>query len=250
MYVDDERPGPMSGARPGDLIVKRPFTPPWLVVDHDLGNVLVTRWPGRLFAVTVAAPESRSEREATEAVGARFKPGGRFTPTFRVRVDRELPVASLFGAAGERVVEVIEAGRGLDAEAAGVLAEAVDPGARDEQAAAWERWLGEQPHGHPYRGDGGILAVPGAGPVGSPIGAGFGVIHHVVRRAALRDGGPGAVEVDEDGDECLAEPWAGAMSALLQAAMALGAARFVERPDVLSRAWSALEGHMKRRRAR
>jgi len=185
MYVDDERGGPMTGARPGDLIVKRPFEGPWLVVDHDLGNVLVTHWPGRLLAVEAPEPATRGERDATEAIRARFRPGGRFTGTFRVRVERVLPVALLFGEAGDRVVDVIEAGRGLDAEAAGVLADGVDPEGGGEQAAAWRRWLDEQPNGYLYSGGGGVLAVAGAGPVGSPIGAGFGVIQRVVHRAAV-----------------------------------------------------------------
>jgi hypothetical protein len=66
------------------------------------------------------------------------------------------------------------------------------------------------------------LAVPGAGPVGSPIGCGFTVLWTVVTDSARGQAGPRAFTVDMEGDEVLAYPWPTAAAALLDTAMARG----------------------------
>ncbi|QSB16041.1 hypothetical protein JQS43_06935 [Natronosporangium hydrolyticum] len=131
------------------------------------------------------------------------------------------------------MVEVLERARSLPEPVAAKLAAARAPDADHAYGRAWQSWLDEQPDGALYRGgdNSGLLAVPGAGPAGSPIGDGFMVLDRLVTDSAKRSAGPAVFTVDEDGEEALREPLATARLALLDAAMALGAPHLVDPAD-------------------
>ena len=73
-----------------------------------------------------------------------------------------------------------------------------------------------------------VLAVPGAGSVGSPVGDGLMVLWTCVTDSARRHAGSAAFAVDAEGDQVLLDPWSTAASALLHAAMAIGAPDHVD----------------------
>ena len=136
---------------------------------------------------------------------------------------------------------MIEAAAELDLARATRLAELRHPDAGDAQNRVWRRWLVREniPLDH-YNDLDGTLAI-GASKAGSPIGQGLRVIHNVVGRRAEVLGGPSVWLVDEADSEGagLAEPWCAASAALLDAALAFGAADLVDSQDheVLAAAW-------------
>jgi hypothetical protein len=73
--------------------------------------------------------------------------------------------------------------------------------------------------------------VPGAGSVGSPVGDGLMVLWTCVTDSARRHAGSAAFAVDAEGDQVLLDPWSTAASALLHAAMAIGAPDHVDAAD-------------------
>ncbi|MGC0418920.1 hypothetical protein [Embleya sp. AB8] len=249
VFVPDDRGGPLTGAVAGQRIVKEDFEPPWIVVDRELATVNVVGWPGRLYRVAVVPPETERERAAMAEAAEGLRVPAAYTRAFAVDILAELPVAALFGPHGDAVVEIVDAARALTPATAARLAAALVPQARAYFGAAWDRWLADEPNAAPYR-DGDhtcTLLIPGAGPIGSPIGKGFLVLSAAVRAAARERGGPTAFEIeyDEDGEadgEMLSRPWSRASHTLLHAAMALGAPHLTAEPDraVLTAPWRAI----------
>jgi hypothetical protein len=89
-----------------------------------------------------------------------------------------------------------------------------------------------------------VLAVPGAGRAQSPVGEGFMLTWTCASDSARRCAGPATFTVDSEGDEVLLDPWATAATALLEAAMALGAPDLTGPADaaVLTTAWRVTAG--------
>jgi hypothetical protein len=244
VYTSDDRPGPMAGAKTGERVRMPSWDPPWIVVDHQLDTVLVTRWPGRLFRVASVPPADGEERAALARAAENLRAGASYTRVFAVDVLEELRPGVLFGPHGDAVVEILECARVLTEPVARDLAGARHPRADDAYGRAWERWLSRQPHGATYGGrdQSDVLAVPGAGPVVSPIGHGFTVLWARVLDSARRCAGSTAFTVDPEDDEheeVLLDPWRTAGAALLDAAMALGAPDLVTSADtaVLTTGW-------------
>lgn len=246
MYVADDSPGPMRYARVGERVRLPSAEPPWIVVDHSVHRVLVVRWPGRLFRVASVPPADDEERAALARAAANLRADAGYTRAIAVDILAELPAATLFGPHGAAVVELLAYADQLAEPAARDLAAARHPEADRAYDRAWRRWLAGQPNGAAYRdGDqAGVLAVPGAGSVGSPIGHGLTVLWRRVAETARRVAGPAAFEVDEDGDEVLLDPWSTAAAALLDAALALGAPELVDAADAdrLASAWRTVGG--------
>ena len=121
------------------------------------------------------------------------------------------------------------------------LAAARQPDADQAYSRGWQRWLNRQPNGAPYRNSdhSHVLAVPGAGPDGSPVGHGLTVLWTCVTDGARRYAGSAAFAADAEGDEILLDPWSTAASALLDVAMAVGAPDLVDSADAarLTAAW-------------
>ncbi|MCU7821272.1 hypothetical protein [Kitasatospora sp. DSM 101779] len=247
VYVGGGDTGPMAGAEVGRRVAMDSGGPPWLVVVHTLDRVHVTRWPGRLFRVAAVAPADADVRESLRRANEGFAPSAGHSRAHAVDVLAELSPGVLFGPAGEEVARVADAAAALTPAAVGRLAPACTDAGRAAYAAAWDRWLVDQPNPGPYLGSdhAATLLIPGAGRVGSPIGHGFLAVHAAVRASALTRGGAAAFTADrrdEDGEDedteergtRLAPAWSAAADALLGAAMVLGA------PDLLEPAEAAL----------
>ncbi|MER7443732.1 hypothetical protein [Micromonospora avicenniae] len=244
VYVNGDPDDPMAGAQVGARARMPSFEPPWIVVHRRLDAVLAVRWPGRLLRVRSVPAATEEERVALEGAAQNLRAGASYSRVFAVDVLEELRPAVLFGPNGDAVVEILECAGRLTEAGARDLAAARHPGAADAYHRAWDRWLSAQPNGAVYRdGDhSGVLAVPGAGPVGSPIGHGFALLWRCVTGSARQRGGSAAFTVDEDDDDILLEPWSTAGVALMESAMALGVPELVDDADraVLTAAWQAL----------
>ncbi len=225
VFVADGDDDPMRAARVGATIRNAHAGPPWMVVNHSIESVVVARWPGRLWKV-----------EVLEAAAEQPQAYANYTRAVAVRVIEEVPVASLFGANGHGVCQVIERAGAVTIEDVALLAEAVHADARGAFSRVWSRWLGRPAAEGDYAD---TLAAPGSAGGESPIGAGFKVLHAVLTRRARELVGDAAFAMDDEGNPVFTPLWAGAADAFLHAAMALGAPELVSTGDreVLSAAW-------------
>ena len=224
VFASDVRDPRWADAAPGTVIRNETREPPWIVVAHDPDAVSVVGWPGRLWEAEILEPASDQPRR-----------GAGYTRAVAIRVIREVPLAMLYGPHGEGVVRVLERAGALDQAQAEALGTRVTAAAGDAYARAWRSWLDRVRPGsiHADADHSCTLAVPPAPE--SPIGHGFitvhGVLHERVRNGEGDAGFIVADTEDGDGEVSFAEPWRGALYALLHAALALGAPELLPDAD-------------------
>jgi hypothetical protein len=234
VYVPDSDSGLFAGAARGMVIRKPDHSPPWIVVDHAIESAIIARWPGRLWRVVVL------DADGVEQASAHAN----YTRALAVKVIEEVPTSRLFGEHGEAVVGILSFASCLDAATAEKLAELRHPEADQAYSRAWRRWLDGVGCGsvHGLSDFAGTLAA-GAGPSRSPLNSGLLLVHRVVCDRAEVVAGRGAFVEDDEGERELGPVWGAAASALLDAAIALGAPSIVsEDADVLTAAWKVAGG--------
>lgn len=240
MYVPDAEANTMTAAGPGrEIRVARKG--PWLVVDHDLSSIVVAQWPGRLWHVEASDPISNAE---LRMLGAELRDDAGYTRACGVTIIDEVPVAKLFGAQGASVIKVIDAAGTITADAAARLAGARHADAPDAQNRLWKKWLTglATPNIAQHRNDfDGTLSL---GPLRSPIGSGLSVVHAELGKRAQAVAGKSVwISEPRSDDVWLAEPWASASSALLDAALAYGVPELADDDrEILSKAWREVIG--------
>jgi hypothetical protein len=210
-YAPDTRPDEFAAARPGLTIGTFKNEPPWIVVDLTLDSVVVASWPGKLWEVQVL--DRASDQPMPEAGYVRAT---------AVRVEDEVPSASLFGKNGVAVEEILGRAQRLTIEQRDCLASHVTPGNAEVFSAAWNKWLSRVHSPSPHQGEdhSDTLSLPMYRP-GSPIGSGFTVLYSVLSKRASALEGDDAFTV-EDGEVYFSPSWAPALSSLLHACMAVG----------------------------
>ena len=236
LYVADERRDPrFATARPGEVIRNATHEAPWIVVEHTLDGVLVTSWPGVLW-----------EAEVVDALQTQ-EHSGAYTRAVAVRLVRRLPPHILFGPHGEAVAWVADRIATLSYQDADTLAHSRAPDAARLYGDAWRNWDGLSPDKRGLEDWEGVIGAGTGGPV-SPVGRGLSTVFNAVVNRALEIGGDAATLIEEgpetDPDLHLAEPWATASLALIEAAMALGAPDLLPEDDrtALAAPWRALTG--------
>lgn len=244
VFVSERSRDCLQAATVGMRATLSPLAPPWIVVDHSVERVLVSRWPGRLLHVRVVPPSSDEEHAAMARASEDLLPDASYTRAIAVDVLEELSPSVLFGSHGDEVIRVVETGLGLDEQIASELASARHPAADLEYSRAWNRWIAQQPHATHYRNQdhASTVAIAGAGPSESPVGRALLLISRMVTNSAEHRGGAGSFIVDEDDERVLAEPWSSALSALLDTAMAYGAPHLADSDaaTVLTAAWNTV----------
>jgi hypothetical protein len=231
VYVPDLEPGFFEGAARGIVVRKPDRSPPWIVVDHAIESAVIARWPGRLWRVVVL------DANGVEQASAHAN----YSRALAVKVIEEVPASRLFGEHGEAVVDVLSFASRLVAATAERLAELRHPAADQAYSRAFQRWLDSVGCGsvHGASDLSGVLAA-GPGPSRSPINCGLSLVNRAVWDRAETVVGPGAFVEDAEGERALGPTWRAAASALLDAAMALGAPSIVsEDAAILSAAWNA-----------
>jgi hypothetical protein len=232
VYVSDSDPGVFAGAARGVVIRKHDRSPPWIVVDHAIESAVIARWPGRLWRVVVL-DIGGVEQVSTHA---------NYTRALAVKVIEEVPASRLFGERGEAVISVLSFASRLDAATVERLAEVRHPEADQAYSRAFRRWLDRVGIGsvHGASDFSGVLAA-GQGPTRSPINCGLSLVYRAVWERAEVVSGPGAFVADDEGERALGPVWEAAASALLDAAMALGAPSVVsEDAVILTAAWQVV----------
>jgi hypothetical protein len=190
------------------------------VVSHTLDDVLVARWPGRLWRV-----------ELLEAALSQPRDGAGYRRAIAVKVLEELSAATLFGTHGAEVCKVIQAASRLNEEDVDRLGQNASAISAAAYARAWTTWLTRNdPTSHFLRQEhGDTLQARVAGKT-SPIGHGLSVVHNAVFERARTVGGDGVLVRDDD-EVWLVPRWATAADALCQAALALGAPEIMPEAD-------------------
>ena len=232
VYVPNSDPGVFAGAAWGTVVRKPDRSPPWIVVDHTIESAVVARWPGRLWRVAVL------DADGVEQVSAHAN----YTRALAVKVIEEVPASRLFGENGEAVVAVLSVASHLDLPTAERLAELRHPEADEAYSRAWRRWLSRIGSGsvHGQSDFSGTLAA-GQGSSRSPLNCGLSLVYRAVWDRAEVVVGPGAFVEDNEGERALGPVWGATASALLDAAMALGAPSVVsEDASVLTEAWKVV----------
>jgi hypothetical protein len=232
VYVPDSDPGVFAGAARGVVVRKPDRSPPWIVVDHAIESAVIARWPGRLWRVVVL------DADGVEQASAHAN----YTRALAVKVIEEVPASRLFGEHGEAVVAVLSFASRLDAATAERLAGLRHPEADQAYSRAFRRWLDRIGCGsvHGVSDFSGTLEA-GQAPSRSPLNCGLSIVYRVVWDRAEVVAGPGAFVEDDEGERALGPVWGTAASALLDAAMALGAPSVVsEDAAVLTAAWKVV----------
>jgi hypothetical protein len=263
VYVADEEQGLFLCAQPGCVVARPTRSPPWIVVDHKLESVIVSRWPGKLWKVTVL--DAVTDQDVVVAGAGRLVPDAGYTRAVSVQVLEELAPAVLFGPAGVAVCRILESISRLDYEQATALSTRVTLAAAVLYSKAWNCWLrGIAPNSyHLGQEHDHVLAIPTQrGAPQSPINQGFLIIHSQLHKRAILVSGTAALQSrracaqenneddaadysDDDDDGMWLEPtWSRAADALLYAAMATGAREFLteEEQRVLGAAWTGVFG--------
>lgn len=261
VYVPRDEPGLMADAKPGQRVEVSGPRPPWIVVDHNLGRVILARWPGSLWKVEITRALSARELAALKA--HQLVPNAGYTRAAVVTVLEQMPLTALFGAHGARVCAVVDAADALTLERAVRLAGARHPQAAQAYTRVWHAWLAQERPGFlqanrerrelrgiapfsksPARTPGAELdGTLSAGPfsASSPIAQGLKLVSGQASRRAEALMGKSVWSDDPDDPEgaLLAEPWPAAILTLLDAALAFGAPEYVAEPDrpVLLKAW-------------
>lgn len=222
-------------ASEGDEIRNPTREAPYIVVSHSTDDVLVTDWPGTLWRAEVV--------DALKPQGHT----GDYTRAVAVRLIERVPTHTLFGSHGEGVAWVADRARDLTREEAALLAEARAPQAGQLYSKAWLNWDNLAADKRDYTEWEGIIGVGSEAPV-SPVRRGLSAVFNCICARALETDGDDAWYTgdgpEEDPDMHLAEPWATASLALIEAAMALGAPDLlpVEDRAVLTAPWHRLTG--------
>ena len=261
VYVADAEQSRFGSARPGSVVANSARTPPWIVVDHKLESVIVSRWPGKLWQVAVL--DAVTDQDVATAGAGRLVADAGYTRAVSVRVLTELYPAALFGAAGVAVTRILDSIAQLDYVKATALSKQVTAAAAALYSKAWNSWLlGIAPTSyHLGQEHDQVLAIPThRGTAQSPINHGFLTIHAQLHKRAVEVSGTAALQSrrahaegakEEDAADCddddgtwLEPTWSRAADALLYAAMAQGAREFLteEEQQTLGAAWTAVFG--------
>lgn len=222
VFVADVDEGPMRFAAAGRTISNEDGGPPWIVVDQSIESIVVAKWPGKLWRVSVL--QKAAEQPAAYA---------KYTRAVAVEVIAEEPVSRLFGAHGDAVCRILERAQTITLDDVALLESAVSDEARAAYSRAWNRWLGDS-HDH--------TATLAAGESRSPIGAGFTVLHQRIVDCARTLTNGAALTTSDDDELLLAPDWWAAGEACLHAAMAQGAPELLSPGDaeLLTAAWKRL----------
>jgi hypothetical protein len=241
VYVANETRNAMNVARVGVRIALKDRRPPFIVVDSCIDQIIVARWPGRLWTVRIVDSVTEDDEQTTGLMRPASSAG--YIRAVAVDVMHEIPAWKLFGRFGEAVCAVIAQASALDPDLVHALVQHRDSSAGRAYSQAWSHWL-RGINGFP--GTGNLIGTPGISGFGggSPINSGFSLIYRAVRERAEAVVGDSAFVHDEDGESSLEPTWGAAADSLLEAAMAFAAPSVSDENGrrIMSTAWHTVIG--------
>ena len=213
VYITDAETTALRDVSVGATVRNPNAGPPWIVVNHSLAAVVVSRWPGRLLRVEIL--EKASEQPNAHA---------NYTRAVAVEVVEELSALSLLGEHGASIVEILARIDTLTLDEAFALSTAVQSSSPEIYSNAWKTWL-TKVSGHSVYQDANHedTVQIRIGQAVSPVGYAFSLVSFRVYNRGKAVSGPAALVVDAEGESILQAPWSEAMHALLHATLAFGA---------------------------
>lgn len=213
--VDEDKR--FSEAKAGDIIKNKSNRPPWIVVDHDLNSIIVTKWPGKLFEVEVLnqSNEKKLNKGLVKDVW--------YTRTLGVKIIREIPLENLFGDNGVEICQIINITRNITVQQVISLSKFKNDDSREIYSKAWEKWIAIYDKESSYATDKHYdtlkIFINNNRHISSPIKQGLAIIASQLDSRAREILGKEAFIIDK-GEEYLISEWANAMEKLLHAGMA------------------------------
>lgn len=206
-----------SEAKSDDIIKNDSNRPPWIVVDHDLNSIIVTKWPGKLFEVEVL--NQSNEKKINKGLVKDVL----YTRTLGVKIIREIPLENLFGENGAEICQIINSTRNITEQQVISLSKFKNDDSREIYSKAWEKWIDiydkESSYARDKHYDTLKIFTNNNRYSSSPIKQGLAIIANQLDLRAREILGKEAFIIDE-GEEYLISEWADAMEKLLHAGMA------------------------------
>lgn len=222
VYVPPDELGAMRTAHAGAVVRNEGSGPPWIVVYPSAVSVLVGSWPGVLWRVHVTDAASL---ETQRSHGWPLPADANYTRAIAVYVVESVALAELFGPHGSRLLPLLDRTMQLTRDDATTLANHRHSGAAEVFTRLCDAWSTQD---------------------GSAV---LDVLRSVATKRAGAVDGDAAFVADGDDDGFTASyeleaPWSIAVSALADAAMALGVPDLATEADraILLAAWNQLVG--------
>lgn len=222
IYSPHDAKCPVNAGRTGDII-QLESSPPWLVVDHSKHTIVMTNWPGKLWAAEVVEPAPESE-QANDF----------YTRSRCIRLIEPAPTDDLFGQNGIGVEKVLDQAAALELTHL-AYTRITDPELEQLYSSAWNAWVNDCDD-HSY-----TLAMGTHGNE-SPIGKGLLLLSNVFHKRANKLEGDDAFIVDDEGEISFVVKWQSAFDAARFAAIANGAPQYFspEEQTKMSEPWNAI----------
>lgn len=237
VYVTAQKDPKLFETSVGYKYIKADDQPPYIVVDHALDSVLVTKWPGRLLKVEVL--NQANEKEINQGLVKNIW----YSRTLGVEILDELPISELFNPGGIIVVKILDFASTMNDADADCLAQFDISKAHQIYSDTWNAWLKTKDPSsiHLNNNHFDTLAIL---PKNSrrTLNNSFSVIANLVWDRAKEVLGEAAFTRDEEDEFILKKSRAHARSILTQAAMAHNAAAFIseENREILLAPWSSI----------
>jgi len=210
IYSPHDAESPVNAGRVGDVI-QADSAPPWLVVDHSKQTIVMTNWPGKLWAAEVVEPAPESEQV-----------NDIYTRSRCIRLIEPATTDELFRENGRGVEIILDQAANLQSDQL-TDNQCTEPELEHLYSLAWNSWANGPPAADDeYKF---VLAMGKHGNE-SPIGKGLLLLSNVFHKRAERLEGKDAFIVDDEGEVSFVEKWRIAFNAARYAAIATGAPQF------------------------
>lgn len=237
LYLTEDSNRELFETPVGEKFIKPNRQPPWLVVNHTLDGVLVTKWSGRLLKVQIL--DQDTEKDINKGLVKDIW----YTRTMGIEIIEEIPCETLFNPEGSVITKILDFTTNMTQDDANILSQFNLVDAYKIYSNTWNRWLTTQDPSsiHLNQDHSNTLAIY---PKNSrnTLNRSFSVISNLVSKRAKELLGELAFTLDEDGEYILSESWAYSRDALMQAAMAFHGQEFVsnEERKVLLKPWNSV----------
>lgn len=216
VYSSDEDNKLFKDSKVGDVITKQDRNPPFIVVDHSLDKIIVTRWPGKLYEVEVI------NQSKEEGLNKGLVKNVWYTRTLGVKILREVPVENIFGPNGNQISQIITWARNITEEQINSFSKYDLESSRDLFTKAWRNWILITDKEYPYLNEDHfdtLKLFSNNQKYNSPIREGLSIIASQFDIRARELVGESAFGIDDEGEIFLQPKWAKASEILRHGGM-------------------------------
>lgn len=215
VYANDEASELFKNAKVGDIIMKPNRNIPFIVVDHTLDKMIITRWPGKLYKVEVL--NQSKEKDLNKGLAENVW----YTRTLGVKILEEMSLENLFGTNGKWISQIVDVTRNISEEQVDSLSNFDAHPGRELFSKAWKNWISlmnkdDANFDEDYSN---TLAILDENHDQSPIGRGLTLISSQFYIRAREIAGESAFGIDDEGEIFLQPKWSKACEKLLHAGM-------------------------------